>query len=207
MIEIKKKSVIPIYGLMGVWVLYCIFIPLVSLWGFIGLACSGLISYGVLSLIFPGKTTTIDTTEKPQSTGDEKVDTMLSEGAKSIAEMRGLHDKITDDSIKQKINELVSVTDNIFKKLSVEPGVYTQVKRFADFFLPTTVKLLNSYDRFSKSGIEGDNISSTLERISTTLDTTQESYKKFYDSLFEDQALDIETDIVVLQNIIKQEGL
>jgi len=192
---------------MVVWVLYCVFVPLVSVWGFLGLAIAGLITYGVLSLIFPGKTTTIDTSEKPQSTGDEKVDTLIADGEKSVAEMRGLHDKINDETVKQKINELVSVTDSIFKKLGVEPGVYTQVKRFAEFFLPTTLKLLNSYDRFSQSGIEGENITSTLERISSALDTTLDSYKKFYDSLFENQALDIETDITVFDTMLKKEGL
>jgi len=207
MIEIEKKSVVPIYGLMVVWVLYCIFFQLSSILNFVGLASAGLITYGLLSLFFPAKTISIEATEKPQRTGDEKVDTMLAEGEKSVTEMRGMSASITDEAIKQKANELISVTDSIFKKLLIEPAVYTQVKRFADFFLPTTVKLLNSYVRFSQSGARGENITSTLERISTALDTTLISYRKFYDSLFENQALDIETDIYVLDTMLKKEGL
>jgi len=207
MIEIKNKSVIPVYGLMVVWVIYCVIFPLNGILNFLGLASAGLIAYGFLSLIFPGKTTSIDSTEKPQSTGDEKVDTMLAEGEKSVTEMRGMSAAITDEAIKQKANELISVTDSIFKKLLIDPGVYTQVKRFADFFLPTTVKLLCSYVRFSQSSARGENITSTLERISTALDTTLVSYRKFYDSLFESQALDIETDISVLDTMLKKEGL
>ncbi|MCL2663171.1 MAG: 5-bromo-4-chloroindolyl phosphate hydrolysis family protein [Oscillospiraceae bacterium] len=207
MIEIEKKSVVPIYGLMVVWVLYCVIFPLDSILSFVGLASAGLIAYGVFSLIFPGKTISINATEKPKSTGDEKVDTLLTEGEKSVAEMRGMSAAITDDAIKQKANELISVTDSIFKKLLIEPDVYTQVKRFADFFLPTTVKLLCSYVRFSQSGVDGENITSTLERISNALDTTLVSYRKFYDSLFETQALDIETDIDVLDTMLKKEGL
>ena len=207
MIEIEKKSVIPLYGLAIAWTLYCIFAPLYSFWHFIGLICTGLVTFGILSLIFPGKKVSIDSDEKPKSTGDEKVDTLLAEGNKTIAEMRGLHDAIPDETVKKKTDELVIVTDNIFKKLRVEPGVYTQVKRFADFFLPTTVKLLNSYNRFGKSGIEGENISGTMERINSALDTSLESYKKFYDSLFENQALDIETDITVFDTMLKKEGL
>jgi len=207
MIELEKKSVIPIYGLMVVWVLYCVVFKLDNVLSFAGLVSAGLIAYGFLSLVFPAKTISIEATEKPKSTGDEKVDTMLAEGEKSVAEMRGMSAAITDEKIKQKADELISVTDSIFKKLLIEPAVYTQVKRFADFFLPTTVKLLCSYVRFSQSGARGENITNTLERISTALDTTLVSYRKFYDSLFESQALDIETDISVLDTMLKKEGL
>ena len=207
MIEIEKKSVIPIYGLMVVWVLYCIIFRLDNVLNFVGLASAGLIAYGVLSLMFPAKTISIEATETPQRTGYEKVDTLLKEGEKSVAEMRGMSAAITDEGIRQKADELISVTDSIFEKLLTDPAVYTQVKRFADFFLPTTVKLLCSYVRFSQSGVEGENITSTLERISTALDTTLISYRKFYDSLFENQALDIETDINVFDTMVKKEGL
>jgi len=206
-IEIKRKSVIPVYGLMIVWVLYCVFVPLSGFWSFFWLAIAGAISFFVLSLIFPGKTVSIDATEEPQRTGDEKIDTLLTEGGKSIAEMQGFSNAITDESVRSKANELISITDKIFKKLLVEPGVYTQVKRFADFFLPTTVKLLGSYVKFSQSGVEGENITSTMERINSALDTTLVSYRKFFDSLFENQALDIETDISVLDTMLKKEGL
>ena len=207
MIEIKKKSVIPIYGTAAIWVLYCLIVSFHSVWHFVALACIGLVTYGVLLLIFQNKTVSIDATENPQHTGDEKLDTLLAEGEKSVAEMRGQRDLISDENVKQKADELVSITDKIFKKLLVEPGVYTQVKRFADFFLPTTVKLLNTYVRFSQSGVEGENITGTMERIDAALDTTLESYRKFFDSLFESQALDIETDISVLDTMLKKEGL
>ena len=207
MIEIKKKSVVPIYGLMVVWGLYCVFFPLHRVIHFVILACVSLIAYNVLSAIFPGKTVSIDATEEPQRTGDKKIDTLITDGEKSIAEMHGFSNAIFDEAVRQKANELISITDKIFKKLLIEPGVYTQVKRFADFFLPTTVKLLNTYVTFSQSGGKGENITTTLERINSALDTTLISYRKFFDSLFENQALDIETDITVLDTMLKKEGL
>jgi len=206
-IEIEKKSVIPVYGLMAVWVIYCISVSFSSAWHFVWLVVLGVLAYVILSLFFPGKTVSIDSTEKPQRTGDENVDALLAEGEKSVAEMSKLRDSIPNEEVNRKAGELVSVTDNIFKKLLAESSVYSQVKRFADFFLPTTLKLLNSYDRFSQSGVEGENITGTMDRINAALDTTLESYKKFYDSLFENQALDIETDITVFDTMLKKEGL
>jgi len=206
-IEIKKKSVIPVYGLMVVWVLYCVIFPLNSVLSFVILVGAGAVAFFVLSAIFPGKTVSIDATEEPQRTGDKKIDTLITDGEKSISEMQGFNNSIADEAVRQKSNELISITDKIFKKLLVEPGVYTQVKRFADFFLPTTVKLLSSYANLSNSGVKGENITSTMERIDTALDNTLISYRKFFDSLFENQALDIETDISVLDTMLKKEGL
>jgi len=207
MIEIKKKSVIPIYGFAVVWVLYCAFLPFYKTWHFIVLACAAALVYVVLSLIFPGKTVKIEIPAEPVRTGDDKIDALLAEGEKAVNEMRGLRDSIPGDFVRRKIDEIIAVTDMIFKNLHDDPDDYTQVKRFADFYLPTTIKLLHTYNRFGKTGAGGENVAGTMERIDSALDTILESYKRFFDSLFQNQALDIETDISVLENVLRREGL
>jgi len=207
MVEIKQKSLVPVYGVAAAWVSYCIFFPLYKTWHFIVLVCSAALVYIALSAVFPGKTKHIEIPEEPHRTGDESVDSLLSEGERAVAEMRGLSESIQDSSIRDKLGEIIIVTDKIFKNLLDNPGDYKQVKRFADFFLPTTIKLLHSYDRFRQSGAPGDNTSGTIRRIDTTLDTILDSYRKFFDSLFEKQALDIEADIRVLEHMLKTEGL
>jgi len=207
MIEIKKKSVVPVYGTVAVCVIYCLIANLHVTWQFVMLIAVGLISYGFLAMLFPGSCTQVTADEKPVSTGDEKVDTLLSEGQKSVAEMRRLSATMPNEEVKAKAENLVNITDQIFNKLRSEPGVYSQVKRFSEFYLPTSVKLLGAYDSFGQSGVEGDNITSTMERINSAMDTILPSYKKFYDSLFEDKALDIETDISVMETMLKRDGL
>lgn len=207
MVEKKRKSIIPVYGVAAAWLLYCVLFPLYKTWHFIALACSSAVVYVILSLIFPDKSEHIKVQEEPERTGDDKIDALLTEGEKAVAEMRALRDAIQDEPIRKKTDEIITVTDKIFKDLLEDPGDYTQVKRFANYFLPTTIKLLHTYDRFGKTGAQGDNTSGTMERIDATLDTILDSYRKFFDSLFENQALDIETDIRVLENILKNEGL
>jgi len=206
-IEIKKKSIIPIYGVAVAWALYCTFFPLYKTWHFIALACTAALVFVVLSAIFPGKTKYIEVPAEPERTGDENIDALLAEGERAVTEMRRLRGTITDSAVQQKIDEIITVIDLIFKDLLDDPSDYKQVKRFADFYLPATIKLLHSYDRFGQSGTIGENIAGTMERIDTALDTILVSYKKFFDSLFENQALDIETDISVLENMLKREGL
>ncbi|HBR07464.1 MAG TPA: hypothetical protein DD735_01050, partial [Clostridiales bacterium] len=76
-----------------------------------------------------------------------------------------------------------------------------------NYYLPTTIKLLNAYDRMSDLGIEGENLSKSMSSIECMLDTAIEAYKKQLDSLFANQALDIETDISVMNRMLAREGL
>jgi len=170
------------------------------------LVCIGALVYTILSKLFPGKVELIEAPQKPERTGDEKLDALLVEGETAVGEMRRLRSSLPAGAIGTKADELIDITDKIFGKLLVEPIAYVKVKRFSDFFLPTSVKLLHAYDRFGQSGLEGENITGTKERIETALDMTLNSYKKFFDSLFEEQALDIETDIKVLETLLKRDG-
>lgn len=206
-----RRSAVPLYGVCAVWIIYCLFFPLYKLWHFIVLICLAALTYVGLSKLFPGKVEKIPEPEpepeKPETTGDEKIDAMLKDGRMAVSEMHRLGASIKNESVKQKTAKLADLTDRIFKDVLEDPADYTQIRRFADYFLPTTLKLLNSYDRMSAVGTSGENITGTLERIEDVLDTTINAYEKQLDALFFNQALDIETDITVLESMLKKEGL
>jgi 5-bromo-4-chloroindolyl phosphate hydrolysis protein len=206
MIEIKKKSVIPIYAMAAAWVLYCLIFPLFRTWHIIILAVLAVLVYVILSKIFPGTVERIEIPVEPERTGDEEIDTLLAEGEKAVAEMRAMRKSIANASVREKLDEIIPVTDSIFKKLLTLPNATSQVKRFSNYYLPTTIKLLHTYDRFGKVSAGGENVAGTLECIDSALENILSSFKKFYDSLFANQALDIETDIAVLETIMRRDG-
>ena len=76
-----------------------------------------------------------------------------------------------------------------------------------NYYLPTTIKLLHSYDRMSSQGIEGENLDKNMKNINEMLDAAIDAFKKRLDALFADQALDIETDIEVMNTMLAREGL
>ena len=82
-----------------------------------------------------------------------------------------------------------------------------QIRKFMNYYLPTTIKLLNAYDRMSAQDIQGDNITGSMERIEDMLDTTIEAYKKQLDALFANQAADIQMDIDIMNGMLAREGL
>ena len=208
--EVRKKSVVPVYGVGAVWVIYCLFFPLYRLWHFIILAALSVVVWLVLSKLFPGKTELIKEPEpepEPVTTGNPEHDALLREGETAVSEMKRLRQSINEPELQSKIDRLTELTEKIFNDLIDDPSDYKTIKRFSSYFLPTTISLLNSYDRMGSVGVEGENISQTKARIKDILDTTITAYEKQLDALFANQALDIETDITVLENMLKKEGL
>ena len=145
---------------------------------------------------------------KPQkkSYGPE-IDPIVEEGNRALSEMGRLYMSIKDNDVKLKINELMRVTDKITQDAIADPSDIPQIKKFMNYYLPTTIKLLNAYDRMSSQGIEGENLDKTMKSINDMLDDAIAAYKKMLDSLFANQALDIETDIAVMNTMLAREGL
>ena len=208
--EVRKKSVIPVYGFAAVWAVYCLFFPLYRLWHFIILAVLSVLVGAVLSKIFPGTVEYIEEPEpepEPVTTGNAEHDALLREGETAVSEMKRLKTSIGDKAVSAKVDRIIELTEKIFADLLDDPSDYKMIKRFANYFLPTTIKLLNAYDRMDSLGVDGENISATRQKITDILDTTIAAYEKQLDALFANQALDIETDITVLEGMLKKEGL
>ena len=202
--EIRTRSAVPFYGTAAVFALYALFLPMYRLSDYCIFAAMGVVTFFVLRRFFPG---TVEQVLEPVSTGDADIDALLREGETAVAEMLRLAKAIEEGAVRERVVAIADVTDKIFKNVIEDPSDYKQVRRFADFFLPTTMKLLHAYDRFGRSGAVGDNADATRERIEDALKQIHTSYQKQYDALFANQALDIETDIMVLEAMLKKENL
>jgi len=101
----------------------------------------------------------------------------------------------------------VDVSNKILEKLRRNPEMLSAVKRFTSYYLPSTIKMIENYRYMEGLGIMGDNISSAMEKIETTLPTLSDSFIKLLDSLFSEVALDLSLDIGVMEGILNQEGL
>lgn len=136
-----------------------------------------------------------------------EIDPIIQEGNRALSEMGRLYMSIKDPEVRQKINEIMRITDKIMQDAINDPSDIPQIKKFMNYYLPTTIKLLNAYDRMSSLGIEGENLDKSMQNINEMLDAAIVAYKKRLDALFENQALDIETDIEVMNTMLAREGL
>ena len=145
--------------------------------------------------------------EEPKTTGNPELDKMVSEGQGALEEMRRLNDSIQDAAISAQIERLSQVSDKIFQQVQKNPSQLPQIRKFMSYYLPTTLKLLRAYDDMSHQGVQGENITGTMERVRGMMSTIVTAFERQLDSLFGDQALDISTDITVLDNMMAREGL
>ena len=148
-----------------------------------------------------------DKKEEQKSPYSPEVQSIISEGRVALKEMGRLYRSIPDPKIREKINELMAVSDKIVRDAIDDPTDVPQIRKFLDYYLPTTIKLLNAYDRMSSQEVSGENISGSMDRIENMLDTTIEAYKKQLDALFANQAADIQMDIEVMNGMLAREGL
>ena len=143
----------------------------------------------------------------PKKSYGPEIDPVIEEGNRALSEMGRLYMAIPDPEVKQKINEIMRITDKIVQDAIADPTDIPQIKKFLNYYLPTTIKLLNTYDRMSAQGIEGENLDKSMKSINEMLDTAIVAFKRHLDSLFDNQALDIETEIDVMNKMLAREGL
>ena len=146
-------------------------------------------------------------TAAPKKSYGPEIDPIIAEGNRALSEMGRLYMSIKDVEVRKKINEIMRITDKITQDAIADPSDIPQIKKFMNYYLPTTIKLLNAYDRMSSQGIEGETLDRSMKNINEMLDQAIVAYKKRLDSLFENQALDIETDIEVMNTMLAREGL
>lgn len=206
----KKTSVLPIYLVGFVWLGYALLFPLHRASDYLICAGLSLAAFAAGKAIFPDKVyQTPGPAQEPkkEEKADPQVAALQREKDRAISELRRLNDAIPDEKISAQIDHLEEATGKIIDHVIDNPAKKPQISRFLDYFLPTTIKLLNAYDRMDSTGISGSNIDATKQKVEKMLDTLCTAFDKQLDALFGDDALDISTDITVMENLLAQEGL
>ena len=86
-----------------------------------------------------------------------------------------------------------------FAQAKQNPDKLPQMRKFMDYYLPTALKLLKTYAELDAQGVEGENIRESKQRIEQVMDTLVTAFEAQLDRLFEDDALDVSTDIDVME--------
>ena len=132
---------------------------------------------------------------------------VLDKGSEFIRQIRRCNDAIPGQEISDKITRMETLIRKIFNRVETHPEVVPELKKLMDYYLPMTVKLLNAYADMDAQPIQGENIQSSKREIEATLDTLNTAFEKLLDSIFKATALDVSSDISVLQTLLAQEGL
>ena len=211
MAKIVKKTVAPIYAVAVLWVVWGLLFPLYKPLHFVLAAVVSVIVFCVGKAIWPNRTyETPDpepVKEEPKTTGNPEIDALIKERDRAVSEMRRLNDSIEDPTISAQIDRLETTTAKIVDHVVKNPDKLSDIRRFMNYYLPTTLKLLNAYDRADSAGISGANVDGTKGKVENIMETIVTAFDKQLDSLFGAEALDISTDITVLEQMLAREGI
>lgn len=137
---------------------------------------------------------------------DDRMSDVTAEGQAYLKTLREANDAIPGEVISSKLNRLETIIEKIFDVIDRHPEQLDDIERFMEYYLPTTVKLVNAYRDFDRVGIDGDNISMAKTEVEATLDTINQAFEQLLDGLYQDEAFDISTDATVLQTMLKKDG-
>ena len=125
--------------------------------------------------------------------------------AGALRAIRSANDRIADPVLSEKIDHLETVAGKIFREVEEHPEKQQQAATFLNYYLPTTLKLLDSYAKFEEAGIEGENLSRAQEHIEETMDALIKGFDKQLDDLYRNEAMDIDSDIRVMENMLRRD--
>ena len=124
-----------------------------------------------------------------------------------IAQIRKSNEEIDDAVISEKLDRIEHVVGSILERVAEHPETAPQLDRMMDYYLPTTVKLLEAYRTLDEAAVETTSVANSKREIASTLDMLHEAFEKLLDTLFRDVAWDVSTDISVLRTMLAQDGL
>lgn len=204
--KVHLKSAIPIYIAAAVWLLMGLIAPklLMKLPGLIAAVVLSAAGYFVGSKVFPGRDITV---EEKIETGDAKLDRDIAEGRARLEKLREANAAIPDPGITANLNRMVKAGEQIFQALGKEPQKVTMVRRFMSYYLPTAEKLMEQYRQLDGTQVKGENITSAMARIESSMGMIADAFEKCADNLYKDNEMDIDAEIQVMKTMLTGDSL
>lgn len=136
-----------------------------------------------------------------------EVQKVIEAGDEYVKKIREANDAIPGEEISAKIYRMETLVDRIFDRVEQKPDTVDDIRKLMEYYLPTTIKLLEAYEELDAQPVQGENIITSKQEIEKTLDTLNAAFEKLLDDLFQDTAWDLSSDISVLNTLLAQEGL
>lgn len=202
--KVHVKSAIPIYIAAALWLVAGLLFPklLMKLPGLIVVAALSVAGYFLGSKLFPGREV-----EEKITTGDAAVDREIEVAREHLENLRRANEAIPDPEITGNLDRMYASGQQIFKELGRDPRKVALVRRFMNYYLPTSEKLMEQYQVLMNAGTKGENITSAMTTIEKSLGLAANAFEKCADNLYKDDEMDIDAEIKVMQTMLTGDNL
>ena len=142
--------------------------------------------------------------ENPEAAALEE---MRSTGESYIRRIRELNDALPAQDISEKLDTLEQICSQIFQYVEKHPEKLSQIRRFMSYYLPTTLKLTESYRDLELRQISSQEAETVKGEILSTLDNINLAFQNLYKNLMPKDLMGLSADISALETMLTQEGL
>ena len=202
--EKQVRPVLPLYLAALVWPVGALVFPPYTLGNLALLAVLSAAAYLLGRRFCPMR---VVRTQVPYATGSEDVDAMLAGIEKNLDALHALNDAIPDAKLSAEMDRMERAGRGILQAIEANPDKAGQIDRFARYYLPEVVKIMAAYARMEQGGIKGDNADQIQSEVRANAATMATAFENQLDSLYSAEAMDISTDIQVLDTILKSQNL
>ena len=202
--EKRTRPVLPIYLAALVWPVGALLLPAYRLSNLLIIVGLSLAAYGLGTKFCP---TRVIRKQVPYATGSEDVDTMLSGISANLDKLHALNDAIPDPELSTAMTRMEKAGRSIAAAVEQAPDKARSIDRFARYYLPEVIKLMTTYANMEKNGVKGGNADQILTELRRNAATTAKAFENQLDALYSAEAMDISTDIEVLDGILKSQNL
>lgn len=196
-------SAIPIYLAAAVWVIFGLFGHLYEFSNILLAVGLSMVTYLVARKFLPGRTVEY---EEALTTGDRAVDARLAASGESLKRLREAAAVLPTPAVRKELERIDAAGRRILSAVADKKARYDEVRKFMDYYLPTTDKLIAQYRQLTGAG-SGEMVQKALAGIENSLGMIALAFEKQLDKLYSDEALDITTDIQVLETMMAADGL
>ena len=202
----KIKSAIPIYGVAALWLLLGLIFPkaLLKMWFLLLAAALSVGVYFVLSKMFPGREVEV---RDAANSGNKDVDAMIENGRRQLDSINAAAVELADADLADDLSRMRKAGEVIFAALEKDTSKAGEVRKFMNYYLPTAEKLVTTYRTLAQTEPKGENILNAMKSARSSMGMIADAFEKQSDHLYRDKALDIETDIQVLETMMSSDGL
>ena len=208
---VKKKSALPLWVCVAVWVLAALFFPMYRILDIVIVAVISVVAWFITWLIAPEYKEYYDV-PRPSS-GNRDIDALCQQIETQAAYIRSTADLLptSREAFADRLRSISDTLGKISKNLQEDPSDLQDCRRLASYYLPEIRKLCDKYVFLvgqSRGGTEKTTTHAQLEeKIEDTFAGIDSALQKQLDTLYENDHLDIATDIEVLNQMLRRDGL
>ena len=203
-IRTEKPSVLPFYAAAAAGLVLCLALPVYQLWALALMLVGAAAAFLVARRVCPPQ---VIEREVPFHTGSGDVDQMLTDIQQKLDTLHALNDALPDPQLSAAMDRMERAGRSIVEVVEASPAKAKQIRRFANYYLPDAVHVLEQYAAMARQGVRGENAASVRTEVERNMGVIATAFEHQLDALYASESMDLSADLAVLETLMKNQGL